>query len=300
VPLSSRWPCHGHVDRYGRGERLCAGELRRRGKFVPAALQQARRAGPQFPLPVTPADSTRRKRVGAVRECRSFSDPALAMSASSSKTRGLPHAFASLPLGLRKRSLRTRVRAAVAAKGRNIVAARTNSPARGLSAVRASRERLMRGTAPAGRRGHLRGFSQSRQAAPSISALEAGSRHARDVSPRTATVARFPFSLPLPGSRAPVLSVLFVLLPGTSVPARVGRGAQLVEHRRRTRTEETHAQCKAFSSESSRDLRRALLTPPARWPSVARPKYVGFAYVKVASATRRPRGDHLGAKRRGK
>jgi len=46
---------------------------------------------------------------------------------------------------------------------------------------------------------------------------------------------------------------------------------------------------------------RALLTPPARWLSEAKPLVRSASRsVKVASATRRPGGDHLGAKRRGK
>ena len=46
---------------------------------------------------------------------------------------------------------------------------------------------------------------------------------------------------------------------------------------------------------------RAHRTPPARRPSEARPEaHSASRYVGVASATRRPGGDHLGAKRRGK
>jgi hypothetical protein len=124
-----------------RGKRPHAGELRRRGKFVPDALQQARRAEPQFLHPGTPADSTRHGRVGAVREGRPSRTRPLISCAGAPRPRAFPHAFASLPLGLRNRGFRTRVRAAASSeKKKAVVAARTNSPARGLllRALRAS------------------------------------------------------------------------------------------------------------------------------------------------------------------
>jgi hypothetical protein len=220
-----------------RGERPRASELRRRGKFVPDALQQARRAEPQFLHPGTPADSTRVPRVGAVRECRSFSDPALAMSARAAHARGLPARLRAFGLNVIEDYV-LRVRAAASSEMKKSCRRRAHQLAgAGASAVRASRGRLMRGTAPAGSARASAGLGAHAPPCP----RSPRSRQARATPRDFAEVRPFPFSLPLPGarrSRAPVLSVLSVLLPGASVPARVGRGAQLVEHRRRSRAEE--------------------------------------------------------------
>lgn len=85
----------------------------------------------------------------------------------------------------------------------------------GALAARASRERLTRGTAPASQRGHLRASALTRLRVLDLRARSRLAPRPR-TSPRTAAVARFPFSLPLPGARRSRAPVLSVLLPGAT------------------------------------------------------------------------------------
>lgn len=289
APLSSRWPCHGHADRYGRGERPLAPTSSgvAGSSYRPLFSRRAGR-GPNFPCP-SRLLIPRAESAWSLSEKAGHSRTRLVPCARALRARG-PSRTPSprCRFGLRNRGLRTRVRAAASSERERAGRRRAHQLAgAGASVARASRGRLTRGTAPANQRRQLRASALTRLR---ILDLRARSRLA-----------------PRPGlRRGPRPSPAFLFRSRSRARGAAARRCSscscLARRVPRARTEDACARtcsrttrrtsaCQAFSSESS---------PPARWPSAARPKYVGFAYVKVASATRRPRGDHLGTKRRGK